>query len=598
MAEPVRTIEEFLAVTRKSGLVDAARLEEAIKKDWPDWSQPLPEEFVQRLIDTSLLTKWQADQLRKGRSKGFTLGKYTLRGLIGAGGMSSVYLAEHATLHNLVAIKVLPVKRVDKSSYLARFEREAQAAARLSHPNIVRAFDLGTADTIHYIAMEYVDGIDLHQKVKRDGPLPLRDAVDAVRQAALGLHFAHEEGFVHRDIKPANLIVDKRGTVKILDLGLAFAGGEEEDSLTREHNEKVLGTADYLAPEQARDSHAADRRSDIYALGCTLYYLLVGRPPFAKGTLAERIQAHLHQTPPNLLVEATGVPSAIADLYFRMLEKHPDARPQSAKEIADSLDAWLRSATPAAGGTAPTLPRRELPRRGGPGDSGVRPAATAGRSGIDAVPALASRAAPPLAPPVLRPPGARNRAGSDIRIATNRPPAAAKKPESEEPEKPAKSRRQLNFLGLPLGLWLVGLGLLVLIGVLGFMVFGKKKSTRNAKPQPASEQTDVAAGETATEANPADDAAAEPEPETTDATGPAKPEPKPAVKNKPGSGPKKPDPGKPDAKKEKPDDKPRPRGPLDDAIEQAPVDAAAPAVPADAAAPAPPAAAPPEPAKP
>jgi serine/threonine protein kinase len=580
MAEPVRTIEEFLAVTRKSGLVDAARLEEAIKKDWPDRSQPLPEEFVQRLIDTSLLTKWQADQLRKGRSKGFTLGKYTLRGLIGAGGMSSVYLAEHATLHNLVAIKVLPVKRVDKSSYLARFEREAQAAARLSHPNIVRAFDLGTADTIHYIAMEYVDGIDLHQKVKRDGPLPLRDAVDAVRQAALGLHFAHEEGFVHRDIKPANLIVDKRGTVKILDLGLAFAGGEEEDSLTREHNEKVLGTADYLAPEQARDSHAADRRSDIYALGCTLYYLLVGRPPFAKGTLAERIQAHLHQTPPNLLVEATGVPSAIADLYFRMLEKHPDARPQSAKEIADSLDAWLRSATPAAGGTAPTLPRRELPRRGGPGDSGVRPAATAGRSGIDAVPALASRAAPPLAPPVLRPPGARNRAGSDIRIATNRPPAAAKKPESEEPEKPAKSRRQLNFLGLPLGLWLVGLGLLVLIGVLGYQVLGKKKG---GKKTSTSATAGAAESETAGNAAAAPAAAEQPADTPADAP-PATSEPGAAEKK---TGAKKGPSGKTTV--EKPPEKPRPPGPLDEAIKP-PADP--PAEPPAADAPATPAKAP------
>ena len=582
MAEPVRTIEEFLTVTRKSELVDAARLEQAVA-DWPDRSQPLPEELVQRLIDTALLTKWQTDQLRKGRSKGFTLGKYQLRGLIGAGGMSSVYLAEHATLHNLVAIKVLPVKRVDKSSYLARFEREAQAAARLSHPNIVRAFDLGTADTIHYIAMEYVDGIDLHQKVKRDGPLPLRDAIDAVRQAALGLHFAHEEGFVHRDIKPANLILDKRGTVKILDLGLAFAGSEEEDSLTREHNEKVLGTADYLAPEQARDSHAADRRSDIYSLGCTLYYLLVGKPPFPKGTLAERIQAHLQQQPPNLRVDASGVPPAIADLYFRMLEKHPDARPQTAKEIADSLDAWLRAAAPTAGGAAPTLPRRELPRRG-PGDSGVRPAAAASRSGIDVGPGPSARSAPPLAPPVLRPPSGRGRPGSGIRVAPGRPPATAQKEEPEEPQKPGKGRRQLNFLGLPLGLWLVGLGLVVLIGVLGYQVLGKKKRPKKTEAAAVVEQ----AAENAAESAPQDAVAVEPPPDESVAP---TPEPKPAAKDKPGSGPRKPDPGKTAAKKGKPDDKPRPRGPLDDAIEQAPaadaqaapetVPAAAPAAPAE-----------------
>ena len=160
-------------------------------------------------------------------------------------------MGEHATLHSRAAIKVLPVKRVDQTSYLARFEREAQQSARLSHPNIVRTFDLDTSGTIHFIAMEYIEGVDLHAKVKESGPLEIREAVDYIRQAALGLHHAHEEGLVHRDVKPANLMLDKRGTVKLLDLGLALATAGDEESLTREHDEKVLGTADYLAPEQA-----------------------------------------------------------------------------------------------------------------------------------------------------------------------------------------------------------------------------------------------------------------------------------------------------------------------------------------------------------
>lgn len=370
MAEPVRSIDDFVAVLRKSGLVEEDRLEAAFAR-WPDRSGPVPEELVGSLIDGGLLTRWQVDQLLKGRHKGFMLGKYRLLRLLGAGGMSTVYLAEHTTLRSKVAIKVLPLKRVDQSSYLARFEREARQSARLSHPNIVRTFDLDTSGAIHFIAMEYVEGEDLHAKVKRDGPLEIREAADFIRQAALGLQHAHEEGLIHRDIKPANLVLDKRGVVKILDLGLAFEGGSEDESLTREHDEKVLGTADYLSPEQARDSHRADARSDIYALGCTLFYLLAGRAPFAKGTLAERIQAHMKQRPPNLLEVRADVPPAIVELYFRMLEKHPDARPQTARDVADSLAAWLGQ------GSGPARPDRQparrpvLQRRGaGGGDSG------------------------------------------------------------------------------------------------------------------------------------------------------------------------------------------------------------------------------------
>ncbi|MFM8804075.1 MAG: protein kinase domain-containing protein, partial [Planctomycetia bacterium] len=314
---------------------------------------------IQALLDSGLLTAWQMEQLRKGRHKGFVLGKYKLLRLLGAGGMSSVYLAEHLTLHNKVAIKVLPVKRVDQTSYLARFEREAQASARLNHPHIARAFDLDTSGTIHFIVMEYIDGTDLHGRVKPDGPLPIREAAECIRQAALGLHYAHEEGLVHRDIKPANLMIDKRGHVKILDLGLALANDDDDDaSLTKEHDEKVLGTADYLAPEQAKDSHKADRRSDIYSLGCSLYSLLVGKAPLAKGTLAERSRAHINDPPPNLLDTRPDVPAAIVELYFRMMEKHPDARYQSAQEVADALGAWLSSTAT----TAPR-PRSEPPRR-------------------------------------------------------------------------------------------------------------------------------------------------------------------------------------------------------------------------------------------
>jgi serine/threonine-protein kinase len=504
MSDSVQTIADFLRVVRKSGLVEEPRLAAAIAA-WPAPTQPLADECVRELVEGGLLTQWQADQLRKGRHKGFVLGKYRLLRLLGAGGMSSVYLAEHTTLHGLVAIKVLPVKRVDQTSYLARFEREAREAFRLNHPNIVRTIDLDTSGAIHFIAMEYVEGDDLHARVKQGGPLDVREAADCIRQAALGLQHAHEEGLVHRDIKPANLIIDKRGTVKILDFGLALANSDEEAaSLTQTHDEKVLGTADYLAPEQARDSHLADRRSDIYALGCTLHYLLTGRAPFPKGSIAERIQAHLKKPPPNLLDERADVPPAIAELSFRMLEKHPDARPQSAQEIADALTTWLAATATGAPRARPEPPRRQPPRRSAqpasdPGSSNVHyapPQLRTGRSG-------AGSSSSGL--PVGSGPGSRT-AGSGIesgplvfqpptrpgaRATTQAPPAptatadpfpalrvdvapqaAGGAKDGQPAKKPAK--KPLQFAGLPLAFWIVAIAGVALAIGLAIAVFSKK----------------------------------------------------------------------------------------------------------------------------
>jgi serine/threonine protein kinase len=489
MAESVQSIADFLAVVRKSGLVEESRLAEAVA-GWTDPSIDLPDALPQALIDAELLTQWQVDQLRKGKHKGFMLGKYRLLRLLGAGGMSSVYLAENTTLRKQVAIKVLPLKRVEQSSFLARFEREAQAAFGLGHQNIARAFDLDTAGSVHFIVMEYIDGIDLHAKVKQDGPLEIRDAVNYLRQAAIGLHYAHGEGLVHRDIKPANLILDRKGVVRILDLGLALAGDDDKQaSLTREHDEKVLGTADYLAPEQATDSHTADRRSDIYALGCTLHYLLVGRAPFAQGKLAERIQAHVNKPPPNILEERPDVPPPIADLYFRMLEKHPDARPQTAEEVANTLGAWLKAAEKTPGAAPAGPPRRGPPRRGDGPPPGSGPVFRhgPGSGGSSSVSLGGSGPRRPAGPPdsgsfVFTSPASTS--GSGTRAAgkktASRPatsqPAKGGRAADDAAERRPRRRKPLQFAGVPLGVWLVLGGGVVLAGVLAAMLFLRNQS--------------------------------------------------------------------------------------------------------------------------
>src|SRR5262245_14280525 len=344
---------------RRSGLIENDQLEQPLATSQPDPKSSEPDDgraLAEKLIAAKLITPWQRDQLLDGKYKGFFLvdNKYKLLGLLGTGGMSSVYLAEQIKMKRLVAIKHLPPKRVNDSSYLARFYREAQAAARLDHKNIVRAIDVDheKEKDNHFLIMEYVDGRDLQTLVRDVGPLDFDTAADYIRQAADGLEHAHQAGLIHRDIKPANLLVDQKGVVKVLDMGLAR--WEEDDSktasLTIAHEENVLGTADYLAPEQARDSHTVDKRADIYSLGCTLYFLLTGHPPFPEGTLAQRIWKHQNQAPKSIYEDRKDAPPALVDVCLRMMAKQPDARFQSAGEVALMLGRWLESRGKDVGG--------------------------------------------------------------------------------------------------------------------------------------------------------------------------------------------------------------------------------------------------------
>lgn len=338
------TANKLLDLIKRSGLVEEARLRAFLATETDRLGGSLPDdqnELAQLFIDAGLITEWQSEKLLAGRHKGFKLGKYKLLDQIGKGGMSSVYLAEHTMMRRRVAIKVLPKARVNDASYLERFQLEARAVARLDDPNIVRAFDIDNQGDIHYIVMEYVEGRDLHQVVSDQGPLDYETAADYIAQAANGLQHAHEMGLVHRDIKPANCLLDRHKTVKLLDMGLAKLANDEETSLTLANDENVLGTADYLAPEQALNSHGADARSDVYSLGCTLYFLLVGRPPFPEGTISERLLKHQVEEPQPIMTFRPDAPISLLEICARMMAKKPENRYQTAGEVAEKLIDWL-----------------------------------------------------------------------------------------------------------------------------------------------------------------------------------------------------------------------------------------------------------------
>jgi eukaryotic-like serine/threonine-protein kinase len=342
--------QHFLQTVEKSGLIAKTRLEGELAALTGEAGGEMPADtqvLSAHLTRRGLLTNWQSERLLEGRHRGFFLGKYKLLDHLGTGGMSAVYLAEHIVMRRRVAIKVLPLGRLDDSSYLRRFHREARAVAALDHPNIVRAFDVDHDGETHYLVMEYVPGRDLKRIVEQDGPLPPDKAADYIRQAAEGLAHAHAAGLVHRDMKPANLLVDHRGTVKVLDLGLASMIDDVDAALSKEFDDTVLGTVDYLAPEQAVNSQTVDGRADIYSLGCTLYFILTGHPPFPTGTLAQRIMMHQLSEPASITVERPSVPAGLVAICGRMMAKDVKRRYQTAGEVSQAMMAWLRSPPPA-----------------------------------------------------------------------------------------------------------------------------------------------------------------------------------------------------------------------------------------------------------
>ena len=298
-------------------------------------------------VRDGLLTTFQADLLLQGKWKNFFLGgKYKVLEHLGAGGMGTVLLCEHRHMRRRVAVKLLPPDQQDPNR-VTRFQREAQAIAMLNNPNIVRAYDIDEERGLHFLVMEYIDGVSLQWLVEARGPLSVPRGVNYIAQAASGLQHAGERGLVHRDVKPSNLMLDWTGTIKLLDLGLArFV---RADSLQGMGNgltgQTVLGTADYLAPEQARDS-AVDIRADIYSLGAVAYFVLTGQPPFNGGNVATKLVRHQTEKPRPVSDLRPDIPDGVAAVVARMLAKHPGDRPQSPAQVVVALRDWLAEVPP------------------------------------------------------------------------------------------------------------------------------------------------------------------------------------------------------------------------------------------------------------
>ena len=334
-----------------SGIIAPGKLENFV----PPKADPKDgEELLRELFKKGLLTKFQAQQFVAGKAKALVLGNYMLIDKIGAGGMGQVFKAEHRRMKRVVAIKMLPAAMLKDAAAVARFQREVEAAAKLEHPNIVHANDADEANGVHFLVMQYVEGQDLSALIKKDGPFSVAKAVNYILQAARGLEFAHGEGVIHRDIKPANLLLDKKGVVKILDMGLArldHPGGDAATQAELTGTGAVMGTVDYMAPEQALNTKHADKRADIYSLGITLFYLIAGKCAYDGETLMEKLMAHQTKSIPSLKDVQASIPDSVQAIFAKMVAKKREDRYQSMTEVIGDLEkcqAGLSSTSPSA----------------------------------------------------------------------------------------------------------------------------------------------------------------------------------------------------------------------------------------------------------
>ena len=386
--------------------------------------------FAKELIRRDWLTPYQVNQIMQGNQDQLVLGDYRLRERLGEGAMGQVFKAWSLRLERVIAVKTIHKELVNSEKAMKRFRNELETAAQLDHPNIALVRDADEVDGKPFLIMDFIDGTNLSQRVKQQGPLIIQEAVEYTRQACIGLQHAFERDIVHRDIKPANLIVtttkvggETTPLVKILDFGLARYESEREESTRLTQVGNLLGTIDYIAPEQARDARSADIRADIYSLGCSLYYLLIGRPAFLGSSVIEKLSPRMTGEPPSVRDLRPEVPAALDEVLRKMMARKPDDRYQTPIEVAQALMPFTGKATPVP--VALAVP--------------VTESATSGVVMAQPVPTAAVACSVPMAQPIMAtpvrptgdpsaetielPPVARN--GSAIPMATPAPPMRA-----------------------------------------------------------------------------------------------------------------------------------------------------------------------------
>jgi Leucine-rich repeat (LRR) protein/tRNA A-37 threonylcarbamoyl transferase component Bud32 len=334
------SVQQFVQYLSDSNLFSADEVKAFLAGVQPSQRQDT-RLLAQELVKQGKLTRFQAQMLCQGKTRGLVLGSYAVLDKLGQGGMGMVFKARHRRMNRLVALKVLSPAITKNPGAVKRFQREVEAAAKLDHKNIVAAYDAGEDKGVHFLVMEYVEGADLSNLVKKQGPLPVGAAVQCILQAAGGLVQAHAAGIIHRDIKPSNLLLDKKGTVKILDMGLArIEGANTAGGVAAELTQSgsIMGTCDYMAPEQALNTKHADQRADIYSLGCTLYYLLTGKAIYGGETAMEKLFAHRENPIPSLRQSRPEVPKKLEAVYQKMVAKEPKDRYQTMVQVVTALE--------------------------------------------------------------------------------------------------------------------------------------------------------------------------------------------------------------------------------------------------------------------
>lgn len=320
-----------------SGLVAADEFASAVTAAGGD-EQRLADDLAKK----GLLTSFQMAAFREHRGDSLRVGNYDILDRLGAGGMGTVFKARHRRMKRIVALKVLAASLSSDEVFVKRFQREVETIAALGHPGIVMAYDADEAEIGHFLVMEFVNGRDLAACIDREGSFSIGRAVNYTLQAARGLAYAHSQGIIHRDIKPHNLLLDNHGAVKVTDLGLARLSHGAEGTASGSELTMVggvMGTVDYMPPEQAVDSTTIDHRADIYSLGCTLHYLLTGKPPYSGSTIMAILLKHRDAEIPTLSAVRPGIPPQLDDLFRRMLAKHADQRVQRMSEVVAELEA-------------------------------------------------------------------------------------------------------------------------------------------------------------------------------------------------------------------------------------------------------------------